>query len=521
LIERAHNRIHNAALIWFGVFDAPERVTQDAVTSLLPAGEGAWISAARPRMTREAYEAAFARARRYIEAGDIYQVNLSFRTDVTILGDALAAYSQLRTAGGGGWSGVASNGDVQLLTTSPELFFRFDGRTLEARPMKGTAKRHADATKDREVAAALALDMKERAENLMIVDLLRNDISRIAQVGKVTVPALFSVETYPTVHTLTSTVRGEIKPGRDALDALGALFPCGSITGAPKIRAMEIIDELEIDERGPYTGAIGWMGPDGTAEFNVAIRTVVVTPNGAELGLGSAVIYDSVAEKEWDECLLKGAFLTANRKPLDLIETMGFSPATGIALLDLHLARLRKSAHTFGFPFDAGSIRARLDEVLANAPAECVVRLTLGEAGGAVVTLRDMPPPPSGPASVVLTPLPVASSDFRLRHKTTDRAFYDQARAAESAYEVIFVDEAGFLTEGTFTNIFVERDGVLLTPPESRGLLSGVLRASLLASGKAQEKDLREADLQNGFFVGNAVRGLIPARLDARPRPAP
>ncbi|MEJ0023625.1 MAG: anthranilate synthase component I family protein [Alphaproteobacteria bacterium] len=213
-------------------------------------------------------------------------MNLSFRTDVTILGDPLAAYAQLRISGGGGWSGVANNGETCLLSTSPELFFRFDGRTLEARPMKGTAKRDPNASKDRQAAAALALDVKERAENLMIVDLLRNDISRIAQVGKVTVPELFSVETYPTVHTLTSTVRGEIKPGRDALDALGALFPCGSITGAPKIRAMEIIDELEIDERGPYTGAIGWMAPDGTAEFNVAIRTVVVTPKGGRTGIG-------------------------------------------------------------------------------------------------------------------------------------------------------------------------------------------------------------------------------------------
>jgi para-aminobenzoate synthetase / 4-amino-4-deoxychorismate lyase len=348
----------------------------------------------------------------------------------------------------------------------------------------------------------------------MIVDLLRNDISRLAKRGSVQTPALFTVETYPTLHTLTSTVRAKVRDEHDVIDVLAALFPCGSITGAPKIRAMEIIDELEEDTRGPYTGSIGWIAPGGAAEFNVAIRTAAVRGDRAEIGLGSAVVHDSTAAGEWEECRTKGAFLTAGAAEFGLIETMRFEPGAGIALLELHLDRLRGAAQTFGFALDEPALRQLIASETGRLEAPRVVRLELDLAGGVKLETRGIPV--SGhETTVALAPLPVDSSDFRLRYKTTLRGFYDGARASAGADEVVFVDREGFVTEGSITNLFVESGGVLLTPPASRGLLPGVLRASFLASGRAREADLRVDDIRGGFLLGNAVRGLIAARLTA------
>lgn len=505
----------NLPLLWFGLFKRCDEISATELERALPDAAGAWLSLPRPRISRSDYDAAFARVQDYIVGGDVYQINLSYRADATLIGEPLAAYARLREAGGGGWSGVVHDGANWLLSTSPELFFRIRDGAIEARPMKGTAKRYADPVEDQAAAARLGRDPKERAENVMIVDLLRNDISRVAETGSVHVPALFSVETYPTLHALTSTVRARLGAGFDAVDALGALFPCGSITGAPKIRAMEIIDELESDARGAYTGSIGWLSPNGDAEFNVAIRTLAVCDGRAELGLGSAVVADSSANGEWEECHAKGRFISAAAPSFELIETMRFEPALGLARLDLHLARLRASAATFGFRFDELELRAALDTALSGAPA-CVARLTLAESGAVSVTRRALP------ASIdmmqaALAPLPVRSSDFRLRHKTTLRDFYDDARAASAADEVIFFDADGFITEGGITNVFVERDGVLATPPLRRGLLPGVLRAELLVDGRAREIDLRREDLTGGFYLGNSVRGLAPARLAAAP----
>jgi para-aminobenzoate synthetase/4-amino-4-deoxychorismate lyase len=515
LTARATRRDAGAfPLLWFGLFERAEQLTREALECALPDGAGAWLSAPRPRTTRGPYEQTFARTQRYIADGDVYQINLSYRADLTVLGDPLAAYARLRASGQGGWSAVVHNGDQWLLSTSPELFFRLSEGAIEARPMKGTAKRRSDRAEDRLAADQLRRDPKELAENVMIVDLLRNDISRLAKRGSVHVPELFKVETYPTLHTLTSTVRAEIKDEYDAVDVLRTLFPCGSITGAPKIRAMEIIDELETDERGPYTGSIGWISPDGSAEFNVAIRTIAIDGERAEVGLGSAVVADSTLEGEWEECRTKGAFITANAPTFDLIETMRFEPGVGIGLLDLHLARLEGSARTFGFSFDQARIRAALESA-ADSP--CVLRLLLGPDGEPCVETKPLPAFAAHGATAALARLPVDPRDFRLRHKTTLRDFYDNARAITGTDEVVFVDPEGFLTEGSFTNVFVERDGVLETPPASRGLLPGVLRAELLASGRAREADLKAEDLKRGFFLGNAVRGLINAQLASAP----
>ena len=425
-----------------------------------------------------------------------------------VAGHPLALYAALRQRARAGHGAIVFTGTHWLLSLSPELFFTLEGGKATTRPMKGTAPVDADPE-------AFRNDPKQRAENLMIVDLLRNDLSRVARTGSVKVPALFEVEPYPTLLQLTSTVTAELEDGLSAIDLLKSIYPCGSITGAPKIRAMEIIDGLEASPRGPYCGAIGRLAPDGSAAFNVAIRTLVLE-NGARsarLGLGSGIVADSEAGAEWRECLAKGRFVETQRR-FDLIETMRFDPHDGLIDLDRHFARMKASADALDFPFDRHEARNELQAAtFRSGPSR--VRLLLSRSGAFAIELRPLAPAPEQPVEAVLARRPVDGSDFRLRHKTSDRAFYDEARAAD-AFETIFQDEEGFLTEGSFTTLFIERGGKLVTPPLARGLLPGVLRARLLDEGKAVEGELRPADLVDGFFLGNAVRGLVPARLRQR-----
>jgi para-aminobenzoate synthetase/4-amino-4-deoxychorismate lyase len=493
-------------LLWFASF-AEERKGDAA--DILPDPAGAWAGAARPLISRAEYGAALAAVKAHILAGDIYQANLTFAADVPVAGHPIALYAALRARAGAGHGAIAYTGTHWLLSLSPELFFTLEGGKATTRPMKGTAPVDADPD-------IFRADPKQRAENLMIVDLLRNDLSRVARTGSVKVPALFEVETYPTLLQLTSTVTAALEEGRDAVDLIQAIYPCGSITGAPKIRAMEIIDALEASPRGPYCGAIGRLAPDGSASFNVAIRTLVLQ-NGAKtarLGLGSGIVADSEAGAEWRECLAKGRFVETQRR-FDLIETMRFDPHDGLIDLDRHFARMKASADALDFPFDRHEARNELQAATFRAgPSR--VRLLLSRSGAFAIELRPLAPPPAAPVEAVLAPRPVDGDDFRLRHKTSDRAFYDEARAAAGAFETIFQDEEGFLTEGSFTTLFVGRGGRLVTPPLARGLLPGILRARLLDEGKAVEGELRPADLADGFFLGNAVRGLVPARLRQR-----
>ena len=500
-------------LLWFGIFAAPEPIVPEA---FLPDPAGAWAGRPIPAVAFEAYNAAFDRVRELISAGDIYQANLAYRADVAIHGHPLALYARLRRAAQAGWGGVVHDGSRWLLSLSPECFFECDGKRLTARPMKGTAPRGATPAEDAALAHALAADPKERAENLMIVDLIRNDLARVARPGSVAVPALFAVETYPTIQQMVSTVTADLAEGRDAIDALIAAFPCGSITGAPKIRAMEVIAEVEQGPRGLYSGAIGRLGPDGSAAFNVAIRTLVLEEGAshARIGLGSAVVADSTAPGEWAEARAKGAFVTAGRRPFDLIETMRFDPEDGIADLERHLRRLGISAAAFEFRFDRHALRNELHAATFRRTAAARVRALLSPSGATSIETRALPPAPPEPVTVAIVPLPVDPTDFRLRHKSSDRAFYDAARAAAGTFEVIFVRPDGALTEGSFTNLFAPRaDGVLVTPPFADGLLPGVLRDRLIQEGRAIEGRLAVRDLADGFFVGNAVRGLISARL--------
>jgi para-aminobenzoate synthetase/4-amino-4-deoxychorismate lyase len=491
-------------LLWFGLFDGCEEVDPAA---LLPDPAGAWAGRPRPRIEREAHAAAVAQALEHILAGDIYQTNFTFPAEVATAGHPLALYAAIRPRAKAGWGGIVFTGEHWLLSFSPELFFTLESGRVTARPMKGTAPAGSDPE-------ALRGDPKQRSENLMIVDLLRNDLSRLSIPGTVKVPALFEVETYPTVLQMTSTVVGELESGRDGVDLLETIFPCGSVTGAPKIRAMEIIASLEGEQRGPYTGSIGRLAPDGGAAFNVAIRTLVLKggESVALLGLGSGIVADSVAADEWLECLAKGEFVATARR-FDLIETMRFDPREGIAELDRHLRRMKRSAEALGFGFDRHHARNELQAATFFLRDPRKLRLLLSSSGALAIESRPLPAAPGGPVEVALAPLPVEPEDFRLRHKTSDRRFYDDARAAAGAFEVAFVDPDGFLTEGSFTSLFVQRAGRLLTPPLARGLLPGVLREVLVEEGRAEEADVRAEDLAEGFFVGNAVRGLIAAVL--------
>ncbi len=524
-------------LVWFGAFAGYRAIPAREVPQWLAlhqnsAGHSA-IGPLEPQLSIGGYACRFAALREAIAAGDIYQANFTFPLAGSWRGDPLAIYAGLRGAASSGHGGVVHDGGDWLLSFSPELFFSLTGAEVLTRPMKGTRPRGKTRAADDAEVRALATSAKDRAENLMIVDLLRNDLSRVAQPGTVQVEDAFAVETYPTLHQMVTTIRARLTPDRDAADLLRALFPCGSITGAPKIRAMELIAAHERDPRGAYCGAIGRFDPPhangaGEAEFNVAIRTLRLTGGEAGqgrvvMGVGSALVADSACLPEWRESLSKGGFVRqpANERAasvarFDLIETMRVSPGGGIALLDRHLGRLCASAGELGFACDSHALRRAIEALGGAVKAEARLRLVLARSGAYTLEMTDLPPALAQPAACVVLPLPVDPGDWRLRHKCSDRSFYEaglRAAKAAGAQEALFIRDDDLLTEGCFTNVFVMRDGVWLTPPASLGLLPGVLRAAMLADGSAREAELRLDDLTGGFAIGNALRGLIPASL--------
>ena len=320
---------------------------------------------------------------------------------------------------------------------------------------------------------------------------------------------------------MVTTVRAQLQDGKGAVDMLRALFPCGSITGAPKIRAMELIGAVERDARGPYCGAIGRIDSGGEAAFNVAIRTLRLTPGEnqrgrAVLGVGSAIVADSEVMTEWRECLVKGGFVRLSAGGADLIETMRFTPDEGVPLLELHLERITASAAELGFAFDRHAVRNAIQALCFEAEAPARLRLMASRGGAYSLELSPLPAPLPVPLSCAVLPIPVDPGDWRLRHKSNDRDFYElglKAAQAVGADEALFLRDDGLLTEGCWTSLFVERSGQLLTPPAALGLLPGVLRRSLIEAGRAVEAELRLDDLHDGFLIGNATRGLMPAKL--------
>ncbi|TMM48493.1 aminodeoxychorismate synthase component I [Qipengyuania marisflavi] len=516
-------------LVWLGLFDNHERIAAAEMPGWLAAratGPGS-VGPLEPQISLGGYAEAFAQLQEAIRAGDIYQANLTLPLAGGFTGDPLGLYAALRPAAQAGYGGVVFDGSHWLLSLSPELFVSLKGQDAKAKPMKGTRPRGNDAAQDRALAEELANSAKDKAENLMIVDLMRNDLARVAEAGSVRVDAPFAIESYPTVHQMVSEVRARLKPDAGAIDMVRALFPCGSITGAPKIRAMELIDAVEAAPRGPYCGAIGRIDASGDAAFNVAIRTLRLTEienarGKAVLGVGGAIVADSEMRTEWREALLKGAFARASSPDhkaaqFDLIETMRFMPDGGIPLLEAHLLRMKQSAAELGFAFDRHEARNQLHALCFVLEQPSRVRLLAARSGAIALEASDIPAPWPEPARCIVLPLPVDPGDWRLRHKTTDRGFYDEGQRIareHDAQEALFVCEDGLLTEGCISSIFVRgEDGVLLTPPLYLGLLPGVLRQSLIDTDQAREAELTIADLEDGFFLGNALRQLVRAEL--------
>lgn len=508
----------DTTLLWLGLYDAPQRLNAREVEQYLSiiagTGQGRALDIL-PGLDPERYRTAFDRVESLIAAGDTYQVNLTFKARFRLEGDPVALYRDLVAKQPVAYGALINTGSQWILSRSPELFVASRGGTLSARPMKGTLKRGRTIAEDAAGRAALAADEKNRAENLMIVDLLRNDLGRIAEIGSVKVTDLFTVETYRTLHTMTSGITAQRRPEVSTTDLLANLFPCGSITGAPKLRAMEIIDEVEAGPRGIYTGSIGYFAPDGDLMLNVAIRTAVIHNNGSgEIGIGGGIVADSTAEDEYREALLKMAFFSDPARPVTLIETMLWERGAGSYLLDRHLDRMAESARYFGLGFDRAAILALLES--QSFPGDRMrVRLTL-DASGPAVTAVELPPNPAVFRFAIAAER-LDSQSLWLAHKTTNRAFYDEPRqrahAALGVDEVVFLNERDELTEGSISNLFVTRGGILLTPPLSAGLLPGTLRAELIATGRAVEQRLTLADLENAeaIWLGNSVRGLMRA----------
>ena len=519
-------------LVWIGAFAGSEAMRTSELAEFLsgdqPGSDRIALGPLEPQLSIGGYARTFTALREAIEAGDVYQANLTFQLSGSWHGDPLAIYRAIRPHAAGGYGGVVFDGSDWLLSFSPELFFTLRDSVVTSRPMKGTRARVADPIRDCAASAELAASVKDRAENLMIVDLMRNDLARVAEPGSVRVEAPFAVETYPTVHQMTTTVRAKLSSKRSTLDLVRATFPCGSITGAPKLRAMELIDLAERDARGAYCGAIGRIAGGsadgaGDAAFNVAIRTLRLVPEDggrrgrAVMGVGSAVVADSQALGEWRECVVKGGFVSRSAAAaFDLIETMRFDPGAGIARLELHLARMEASAAELGFTFDRDAMRNAVQRLCLHLDRPSRVRAVLARSGARAIEVMPLPPPLRTPARVALLALPVGADDWRLRHKTSDRGFYEaglQVARAAGADEAVFVDAEGRITEGSFTNVFVERDGQLLTPGATVGLLAGVLRRALLDERRAVEADVPMEDLARDFLIGNAVRGLLPAQV--------
>ncbi|QTD89142.1 chorismate-binding protein [Burkholderia anthina] len=538
-----------------------ERLSRDEVDAWLAQQDGggapsiAGVAHVAKSVSRDAFDAAIAAVHDALRAGDSYQINYTYRLNFDMFGPPPALYRRLRARQPVRYGALIALPDgAWVVSCSPELFVEKHGDVLRARPMKGTAPRAADPREDAAAAAFLASDPKNRAENVMIVDLLRNDVSRIARTGTVKVPALFSVEPYASVWQMTSTVEAGWRDGTTFAQMLRALFPCGSITGAPKHKTMELIDAIESTPRGLYTGAIGWLdashgGAAGCGDFclSVAIRTLTLDPAGVDsdtdgagaanvdtnagrrrgrMGVGAGIVLDSVAADEYAECELKARFLTDADPGFQLFETTAATRVDGIRYLDRHLARLQRSADAFGFRLDVDALRREIDARCAALDGDGPYRmkLALAKDGTLEITAAALKPLPAGPVGVMLASAhgfaPTRTDDALLLHKTTHRAEYDRAwQAAEAlgGFDMLFVNECGEVTEGGRSNLFVKLDGQWVTPPLTSGVLPGVMRGVLLDDRGlgAVERVVTLDDLARAqaLLLTNALRGALDAVL--------
>lgn len=497
-------------LAWFGLY----REVHESPPSLTEGG-GFEVGPWSPLVSEEVYREAIRRIRAYIGAGDVYQVNYTFPLEASFRGDTPGWFGELCRAQAGDCCAFVNTGRFHILSASPELFFRLEGDRIVTRPMKGTRPRGRWLAEDRHFAEALAASEKDRAENVMIVDLLRNDLGRIAQVGAVRVSELFAVERYPTVWQMTSTI--EADTSASVPEVFSALFPSGSVTGAPKVRVMQVIRELEPFPRGVYCGSVGWWFPYRQAEFNVAIRTVTVdTQEGvARYGVGGGITWESSAEGEYEECRVKTRVLVRNEPEFELLESLLFDGE--YFLFEEHLARLEASAEYFDIPLDRceveSALRAAQESFDPRGPAR-KVRLLVARNGSARV--ESEPIKPAQPVRVGLAASPVDPDDVFLFNKTTFRRVYEAALATRpDCADVLLWNPNEEITESTVANVVLEMDGELLTPPVECGLLPGTFRRHLLDRGVVRERVLKKSDLARAQSIRliNSVRKWIDVLL--------
>ncbi len=516
-------------LAWSAVFDdassiraefedaSPIRGESNAALDRVDSHNGFSISALEPALSTAEYVRAITAIKSYIAAGDTYQVNYTFPLHGRLSGNPYDCFRTVAESQGAGYSAYLDIGSHRILSFSPELFFRRSGNKLTTRPMKGTAPRGRWPAEDAERAAQLAASAKDRAENVMIVDLLRNDLGRIAVVGSVKVPELFSVERFNRVLQMTSTVTAMQRPDTSLVDILSALFPCGSVTGAPKVRSMAIIRELEPHPRGIYTGAIGLLSPSGDMVFNVAIRTLVVTPDGAAvLGVGGGITWESTIEGEYEECLLKASFLTDRWPRFALLETLLLADGE-YTLLERHLSRANSSAGYFGFEWNERRVRRALDTVRESHPdGRWKVRLVIDRNSEPASEVSSLADARDTPLCVKIAKRPVDETDPLLFHKITHRARYDTALAeCQPCDDVIFWNARGEITESTIANVVLSSGGKNWTPPREAGLLAGTFRDELVSRGELFERTITREELERAgsFSLVNSVRGWMTANL--------
>jgi para-aminobenzoate synthetase / 4-amino-4-deoxychorismate lyase len=519
-------------LVWFGVYERPfvfdhrnGEFEGEAPESPVVEQASGGISALRLEMPERDHAAKVARIHQYIQAGDTYQVNLTTKVRLEYSGSAVGLFSQLGKQQRVAYSAFIAEGERSILSFSPELFYRAGGGRITTRPMKGTAARERTFEEDERISDWLAHDAKNRSENVMIVDLLRNDLGRVCEFGTVSVDELFATEKYETVWQMTSAVSGKLRDDVSQTEVFKQLFPCGSVTGAPKLRTMEIIRELEQGRRDVYTGAIGYFAPKGEAVFNVAIRTLVLKDGRGEMGIGSGIVIDSDAGREYEECKLKANFLTERSLGFDLIETLLWDGE--YRLVAMHMDRMEQSAEYFGFEFDREAMVSGLKDYAKGLSAGTTykVRLVLNRGGERSVE-SSVVTPLGEMGKVMLATERTSSADRFLFHKTTNRQAYDRQfrKAAELGYEdVLFMNERGEITEGAISNVFIVAGDRWYTPPLDCGVLPGVFRRYILETNStASEKVLRLEDLDGAdeIYICNAVRGLRKVALEAEAKAA-
>lgn len=519
-------------LAWFGLYPAPQSIQLPLISSFVPhhpSLELPWM----PSISRQEYDAAIAQIKHCIARGDTYQVNFSFRLRSPFSLNPWHYFLQLMAAQESLYGAFLNLEEWAICCASPELFFQQRDRTILSRPMKGTAPRGLTSEGDRQIALELQRSEKNRAENLMIVDMIRNDLGRIAETGSVQVTQLFETERYPTLWQMTSTVQAETKAPFS--DVMRSLFPCASITGAPKASTMAIIAELEDSPRRIYTGTIGFLAPDQSAQFNVAIRTVLIDKarQQAEYGVGGGIVWDSLATSEYEECCTKARVLTRQMPDFELLESLLWTPQAGYFLLDLHLKRLKHSAEYFAFPLSEAEVRDRLHQFaqpLSSQPYK--IRLRVAKSGTLELEAHPLKLTKMQPLKVAIAASPIDPNNLFLYHKTTHRKIYEQAKQQHpGADDVLLWNPRGELTESCFANLVVEQDGHWFTPPVPCGLLAGTFREWLLSQQKITEKVLFVEEIASfdRIFLVNSVRqwqetswqsfGAVAPKLCQLPRP--